>query len=56
MIIINFLKRFSFNFKDNHNNYVYDLKSMNVKFNLILFDIKTRFIINDNVFINMLNI
>ena len=35
MAIINFLKKRLFNFKNNHNNYVYDSKLMNVKFNLI---------------------
>ena len=55
-MIINLLKRRSFNFKSNYNNCVYDSKSMSVKFNSIFFDIKTLLIINDNVSINILDI
>ena len=56
MTIINLLKKRLFNFKNNHNNYIHNSKLMSVKFNLIFFDIKTLFAINDNVSINILNI
>ena len=56
MIIINLLKRRSFSFKNNYNNYIYNSKLMSVKFNSIFFNIKTLLAINDNVLINILNI
>ena len=56
IIIMNFLKKRLFNFKNNYNNCVHNLKLISVKFNLIFFNIKTLFAINDNVLINILNI
>ena len=54
--IIDFLKKRPFSFKSSHNNCVYDLKLMSVKFNSIFLDIKTLLAINDNVSINMSDI
>ena len=53
---MNLLKKRLLNFKNNHNNCVYNSKLINVKFNLIFFNIKTLFIINNNILINILNI
>ena len=55
-MIINLLNKLSFNFKNNYNNYVYDSKLISVKFLSILLNIKKRLIINDYIFIDMLNI
>ena len=55
IIIINFLNKLLFNFKNNLNDCVYNLKSINIKFHSILFDVKIRFTIDDDIFVNILN-
>ena len=55
-MIINLLKKFLLGFKNNYNNYIYNLKLMSIEFYLILFNIEKRFIINNNILINISNI
>ncbi len=55
-MIIYLLKKLLLSLKSNYINYVYNLKLISVKLLFILLNIKIRLIINDYIFINILDI